>query len=50
MYRYILYELLDEICWFFYKNSADLSANYRYGHILKKLYNWVSRSWKHVLE
>jgi len=34
---------------FIYKSSVDLSANNIYGQIFKKLYNCVSRAWKHVL-
>jgi len=29
---------------FFYKSGANLSANYIYGQIFKKLHNWVSHA------
>jgi len=32
-----------------YKSGANLSANYIYGQILKKLHNWISCAWRHVL-
>lgn len=35
--------------WFIYKSDVDFYENYRYGQILKKLYNWINHIWRYIL-